>query len=178
MDISPYKLEETLEIVNLYTDTFTDSEGEAEGKVIGDLVAELLATADSQQLYCLIAKDNDKIVGAIIFSKLIVKHAISAYILSPVAVSTNVQKKGIGQQLINYGIDMLKSNGVELLFTYGDPNYYHKVGFKQITEQQIKAPQPLSFPHGWLCQSLTSDTIPTISGTSYCTKALNKPEYW
>ena len=36
-----------------------------------------------------------------------------------------------GQQLINFGLAHLKEIGVELVFTYGDMNFYSKVGFKQ-----------------------------------------------
>lgn len=77
-----------------------------------------------------------------------------AFILSPVAVSTDVQGKGVGQALIRYGLDHLKSLGVELVFTYGDPGYYSKVGFEQITEAIVKAPWPLSQPIGWLALAL------------------------
>ena len=65
-------------------------------------------------------------------------------------MATGRQKKGIGQQLICFGIEQLKSKGIELLFTYGDPNYYSKVGFVSVTEEAIKAPLKLNFPHGWL----------------------------
>ena len=64
------------------------------------------------------------------------------------------------------------------LFTYGDPNYYSKVGFKPITEKLIKAPLKLSYPEGWLAQSLVSDEIQPITGNSYCVEAFNKPRIW
>ena len=31
---------------------------------------------------------------------------------------------------------------------------------------------------GWLSQSLVSDKIKPIAGSSYCVKAFNNPEYW
>ncbi len=86
--------------------------------------------------------------------------------------------KGIGQKLINFGINELKENGVQIVFTYGDPAYYSKVGFNQITEEIVKAPLKMSQPEGWLGQSLVSDKIEPIAGNSSCVEALNKAEYW
>ncbi|CAD7778098.1 MAG: hypothetical protein KIIPBIDF_00975 [Candidatus Methanoperedenaceae archaeon GB50] len=44
--------------------------------------------------------------------------------LAPVAVSTEHQRKGIGQALINYGLDELKKRSVSIVVTYGDPSFY------------------------------------------------------
>ena len=102
----------------------------------------------------------------------------NAFLLSPVAIHTDYQGKGIGQKLITFGINHLKENGVNLIFTYGDPDFYSKVGFIPITEKIAKAPFTLTQPQGWLGQSLISDEIEPVAGDSYCVEALNKPEYW
>ena len=88
------------------------------------------------------------------------------------------EEEVIGQKLINFGLDVLKENGVELAITYGDPDFYSKVGFTGITEQVVPAPQKLEQPEGWLAQSLIGDEIKPISGKSHCVEALNKPELW
>ena len=80
--------------------------------------------------------------------------------------------------MINFGINQLKENAVRLIFTYGDCNFYSKVGFSLITEKIAKAPFKLSYPEGWLAQSLVSDEIEPIAGESYCVKELRKAEYW
>jgi len=36
----------------------------------------------------------------------------------------------------------------------------------------------LTYPEGWLAQSLLSDEIQPILGNSHCVEALNKAEYW
>ncbi|QMU56914.1 MAG: hypothetical protein GKR98_01030 [Boseongicola sp.] len=38
---------------------------------------------------------------------------------------------------------------------YGVINFYAKIGFPRITEGIAQAPLPLSYPKGWLGQSLT-----------------------
>ena len=103
---------------------------------------------------------------------------LEAFILSPVAIDTDYQKKGIGQKLILFGIDYLKQKQIALLFTYGDPNYYKKVGFQQVSETVIKAPLKLTYPEGWLAQSLVKDVIEPIEGPSTCVNALNHQHYW
>jgi putative acetyltransferase len=62
--------------------------------------------------------------------------------------------------------------------TYGNPNFYSKVGFNPVKEETIKAPLHLTYPEGWLGQSLISNSLEPIAGHSSCVKALNKPEYW
>ena len=80
--------------------------------------------------------------------------------------------------MINFGLDTLKKDGVELALTYGDPNFYSKVGFYVITEQVMPAPLKMKYPEGWLAQSLIGAKIEPIAGKSHCVEELNKPELW
>lgn len=178
MDISLFKVCEAKEIIDLFTSVFSDSEGEPEGTVIGRLVSEIIENTDSQDLIGCVASASGKIVGCIFFSRFVVPNGQRAFILSPAAVSTNQQGKGVGQALINYGLSYLKSKGVELVFTYGDPNYYSKTGFNQISESTIKAPFQLSHPEGWLAQSLSGSRIQAMQGQTECVGALSDQTYW
>lgn len=78
--------------------------------------------------------------------------------LSPVAVATNEQGKGVGQKLINHGVSYLNVNNTDLLLTYDEPNYYSKVVFNPISENVVSAPFKLTQPEGWLAQSLEAVT--------------------
>ncbi|MEZ9701792.1 GNAT family N-acetyltransferase [Vibrio sp. 10N.261.46.E12] len=183
MKFRQYDSSEIETVTQLFTQTFADSEGENEGKTIGKLANDLLTTTDSAELLCFVAEDDsneldNKIAGAIIFTPLTLDDDTKVYLLSPVAVSTRVQKLGIGQKLIHYSLDTLKEQGVELAVTYGDPSYYSKVGFESITVEQIPAPFELSYPHGWIGQSLIGSEIRVASERSSCVKALAHPEYW
>ena len=178
MELLTYKSSNIEEIKQLFTKVFSDSEGQAEGLLIGNLVYDLMTATDAHDFYGFVATENEQIIGSIIFSKLTFESEVIAFILSPVAIHTNYQGKGIGQKLINFGINHLKENGVALVFTYGDSKFYSKVGFSLITEKLTKAPLKLTYPEGWLGQSLISDEIEPIVGSSYCVQALNKPEYW
>ncbi len=178
MELSTYNKSDTEEIKQLFLKVFTDSEGKEEGSLIGDLVLDLISTTNTQDIYGFIATESDQILGSIFFTRLVFENFDNAFILSPVAVHTNHQGKGIGQSLINSGINHLREHGVKLAFTYGDPGFYSKVGFRCITETTAKAPLELSQPEGWLCQSLVGDEVEPIAGNSRCVEALNKPEYW
>lgn len=178
MELRQYTTEEIAAIHTLFIKTFTDSEGTEEGAIVGDLARELMETTDAKDLYVFVALEGGAIIGSIIFSRLTFESGESAFILSPVAVHTAHQGKGIGQKLINFGLEMLKADGVELVFTYGDIMFYSKVGFRQIKESLIKSPLKLSYPDGWLAQSLEGEEIAPIAEKPTCVAALNKPEVW
>ena len=178
MKLSLFSELKSQKVIDLYKRVFAASEGEAEGQVIADFVAKLIATTKSQDLIGCVAEENQSIIGCIFFSRFIVPSGEAAYILSPVAVSTSVQGTGIGQKLIQYGLSCLRSKGVKLAFTYGDPNYYSKTGFKKIDESIVKAPYPLSQPNGWLAQSLDGDEIKVMLGSTLCVEALNESSLW
>jgi predicted N-acetyltransferase YhbS len=166
------------EVTSLFTSVFTSSEGEKEGRLIGNLVSKLSSDIDNQEIICFGAYEEETIIGAIFFTPLRFKEEIQVYLLAPVAVNTKHQGKGIGQALINYGINELKKRSVAVAITYGDPSFYSKVGFQSLSESVIQAPLKLSMPEGWLGQSLTGEPIKTINGRPTCVKEFNDPAYW
>lgn len=178
MKLSKYNPNDASEIEQLFIKTFTDSEGQSEGEMIGRLVKEMMTSTEANDLYCFIAKENDQIIGGVFFTKMTFENNINAFILSPMATLTEYQGKGVGQKLINFGLETLNEDGVELVLTYGDPNFYSKVGFGVVVEKVVPAPLKLSHPEGWLAQSLVSDEIEPIAGKSHCVKTLNNPELW
>jgi len=178
MQLSHYHKNNIEQIQQLFTNTFSDSEGQSEGLLIGNLSHDLLTNTDGHDIFCFVASEQKKIIGCIIFSRLRFEHELNAFLLGPVAIDTHYQRQGIGQKLINFGLNILRDNNVELAFTYGDPNYYSQVGFIPITKKIVRAPLKLTYPEGWLCQSFISDDIRPISGNSYCVEAINKAEYW
>lgn len=138
-----------------------------------------METTPNDDLFVFSAYDDQTLVGCIFFSRLTYElDDRIVFILSPVAVKTDRQKTGIGQRLIAYGLDALREKGIDFAVTYGDPNYYTKVGFRQITEEFAEAPLRLNLPHGWLGQSLSGKDQEPLAGPSRCVEALNKTDLW
>ncbi|WP_137700379.1 GNAT family N-acetyltransferase [Marimonas lutisalis] len=167
------------DIIALFTRTFTASEGADEGRLIGALVQNLLATTPPDDLLVFSAIGDGTLLGCIAFTRLRYDqdHRV-VFLLSPVAVAPDRQGQGIGQALLNHGLDALRQRGVDVAITYGNPAYYSRVGFHQITEDVARAPQPLGMPIGWLAQSLGGDRLTPLRGTAHCAPALDHPDYW
>ncbi|MDD7911731.1 N-acetyltransferase [Pseudovibrio exalbescens] len=167
------------EVTALFRRTFSASEGENEGELIGTLAANLLASTPEDELLTFLALEDNRIQGAIVFTRFHFEHSPAlAYLLSPVAVAPEAQGNGVGQALIKFGLQELAQRGAEIALTYGDPNFYGKVGFKPIAQEVIAPPLKLTYPEGWIAQSLTNAEIAPISGATRCAAALNHSEYW
>jgi putative acetyltransferase len=167
------------EITNLFKEVFTASEGAEEGALIGTLVDRMLATTDAADIFVFSALQLDGLAGAAIFTRMrFSQDERSVFILSPMAVATAQQGTGIGQKLLTFSLDTLRKNGVDVALTYGDINFYSKVGFRQISTSDAKPPLPLTYPEGWLGQSLTNRPLDPLKGSSVCVDALNDPALW
>jgi len=166
------------EVEALFTSVFTSSEGEQEGKLIGKLSSQLASNIDDNKIIGFGVYENETLIGSIFFTRLQFSKPIQVFMLAPVAVSAEHQGKGIGQALINYGLDELKQRSVNVAVTYGDPSFYSRVGFQALSENVIQAPLKLSMPFGWLGQSLTVEPVPTINERPVCVKEFNDPAYW
>ncbi|TWT61524.1 Acetyltransferase (GNAT) family protein [Rubinisphaera italica] len=178
VNLRHHNAEDANAIVHLFTSVFATSEGEAEGALIGKLAADLLETPDDRDLFNYVAVDSDCVVASIFFTRLEFDNKCDAFILAPVAVRSDRQREGIGQALIGHGLNDLRERGVDFVLTYGDPDFYQKVGFQQISPTTIRAPFRLSQPEGWLGQSLGIKSIETLTGTCACVNAFNDPVYW
>jgi predicted N-acetyltransferase YhbS len=142
-------------------------------------VRDLLDGTGDKDLFVFTVEEDGAIIGGILFSRLIYERdERSVFVLAPVAVATDQQGKGIGQRLWSHGLAALRSAGVDIAMTYGDPNYYVKVGFMPISEVDAPAPFPLNHPEGWLGQSLTDRAMAALKGPSRCVHALNDPVFW
>ena len=97
MNFEKYKSCSAYEVKKLFTDVFSDSEGQAEGELIGNLVFELQETTEPKDMFGYLVRDDKTLIGCIFFTRMEFENQINAFILSPVAVATQYQKKGIGQ---------------------------------------------------------------------------------
>ena len=179
MDVTTTYTDKTESIAAMFHASFAASEGSDEGRLIKDLVTDMLTSCAEGDLRVFSAVEGDAVVASILFSRMTFSEDTrTVFILSPVAVSPLRQGQGFGQGLIQHGLRALRADGVEIVLTYGDINFYAKVGFSQISEKQATPPHPLQFPHGWLGQSLSQKTWPPLRGASQCVPPLNNPHLW
>lgn len=166
-------------LITLFTDVFAASEGTAEGAMIGGLVTDLLTDTPPGDLRVFAALDDGEIIGAILFSRLrFAGDDRSVFMMAPVAVATARHGQGVGQAVIRHGLAALLAEGVDVAVTYGDPDYYGRIGFLPVTENDLPPPMPLQFPHGWLAQPMGRATMTPFAGPSSCVPAFDKPELW
>lgn len=178
MNFRHFAREDCSAIVQLFRSVFADSGGAAEGELIGKVAADLFETTTERDMLNYVANADGRVVGSAFFTRLDFCNDTETFILAPVAVSSDRQREGIGQALINHGLKELTDRGIKAVLTYGDPAFYQKVGFRQISPAIIKAPYELSRPEGWLGQSLIGNCLESLSAQCSCVAALNDPAYW
>jgi predicted N-acetyltransferase YhbS len=178
IDIRTHRSGDAPAIEDLVASVFTESDGEEEGARMDALVGELMAATAPDDLVGFVAVDGDEIIAAIFFSRMRFPEESAVFLLSPVAVRTAYQGRGVGQAVIARGLQEMKERGVRTVVTYGDPAFYAKVGFEPVSQDTIPPPLDLSQPEGWLARSLTQDPIEPLPGPSSCVEAFGDPAYW
>lgn len=83
----------------------------------------------------LVADIDGQVVGYIAFSPVMISDGSTGwYGLGPVSVLPEHQKKGIGKSLINEGLSLLKKMGGQGCVLVGHPDYYQRLGFRNIPQ--------------------------------------------
>lgn len=178
MELRKYTANDAATVQSLFYSVFSDSEGESEGAIIRQLVDDIQTQTPLDDRHGHLACYDVEIVGAIFFTRMHFDTALEVFLLSPVAVATKHQGRGIGQTLLKYGLGDMQMKGVDAILTYGSPEYYAKVGFHPISPEDITPPFRLSQPHGWLGQSLTDEPLTKLPGKGTCIEAFAHPSYW
>ena len=179
MQIKLNQMGRTDQIAQLFKDAFTASEGAEEGALIHDLARDLLTSTQDEDIRVFVSEDGGTLCGCAIFTRLrFAGDARSAFLLSPMAVASSRQSQGVGQKLLTHALDALKAEGVDIAVTYGDPNFYGRVGFEPVSTDTVPSPQPLNMPEGWIAQSLSDAPLTPLVGPSVCVPGLNRPDIW
>lgn len=91
----------------------------------------------------LVATVEDKIVGHILFTKISIideDRSHDSLALAPMAVSPDMQGKGIGEQLVRYGLDKARELGYQSVIVLGHTEYYPRFGFVPTSKWNIRPP--------------------------------------
>jgi len=116
----------------------------------------------------LVATIDNKIVGHILFTKIKIidenKNEFDSLALAPMAVRPELQKQGIGGQLIRYGLNIAEQIGHKSVIVLGHEHYYPKFGFVPADKWKIKAPFDVPI-NVFMGIELVSDGLKNVTGT-------------
>ena len=127
-----------------------------------DLVGRLRKSKAFIPELSLVAVEENKIVGYILFTKIKIKDNIELA-LAPLAVLPEYQRKGIGKKLIETGHNIAKNLGYHYSIVLGSENYYSKMGYIPAIQYGIKA--PFQVPDENFMAIKLNDTNIEIKGT-------------
>ena len=113
--------------------------GAFESAFEADLVDALRAS--ETPTVSLVAVVDDRGVGHLLFSPVTVEinpGGISVWGLGPLAVLPELQRRGIGGDLIRHGLESIAEHGAEALVVLGHADYYPRFGFRPASERGLR----------------------------------------
>ena len=128
------------------------------------LVEELRRVAHPQ--ISLVAVRDDLVVGHIFFSPVIIggQHSsMPALGLAPMAVTPELQNKGIGSLLVREGLNTARRMGQNVVVVLGHPEYYPRFGFEIASRKGLRCEFP-SPDESFMVAELTPGALRGITG--------------
>lgn len=176
MQIRQAGLRDCDSVRDLYLFTFPEIEREA----VAALAINLLTARTTPETFALVAETDDILIGHIAFSPVtrIDTDKFLGYILAPLAVHPEFQQRRIGTNLIKAGMEYLAKLNVDIVFVYGDPQFYSRFGFDAAIAAGYLPPYQLRYPLGWQAKALTDVNTFPAAGQLTCVKALREPQLW
>lgn len=153
---------------------------EGEGQAVASLATSLLSEETHPATFGLVAENEEKVIGHIGFSPVTLEgdKEWSGYILAPLGVDPERQRRGVGSALVERGIERLQTSGVNVLFVYGDPDYYGRFGFGGDVASTYSPPYELQYPHGWQALVFTGSVASSSRRRLSCVASLRDPGLW
>ena len=88
------------------------------------------------------------------------------------------QKRGVGSRLVESGMERLSEMEVEMVFVYGDPEYYGRFGFSADAAEGYTPPYRLQYPRGWQGLALKEGGREDLPVKITCVTPLRDPALW
>lgn len=153
---------------------------EGEGEVIAKLAVDLISEETTPPSLSLVAEADGVLAGHVAFSPIAIHDTreVLGYILAPLAVRPDYQKRGIGSRLVDSGIEQLSEMVSGILLVYGDPGYYGRFGFSADAAESYLAPYPLPYSFGWQGMVLGDGGARSPAVRIACVSPLSDPALW
>lgn len=118
----------------------------------------------------LIAFDNNKIIGSVYCSRGNIieddKVTTPILILGPVSTVPEHQKEGVGSMLMNEAIRRARKFGYRAIVLYGNPEFYHLIGFVNAEKYNITTPDGKNF-EAFMLLELYPNALKGVKGKCY-----------
>ena len=86
---------------------------------------------------------SGRLIGTLRLWNVIAGSAGPALLLGPLAVEGRYQRRGIGRELMEYGLDMARGLGHGSVILVGDEPYYSRFGFRAELVKDLHLPGPV-----------------------------------
>jgi putative acetyltransferase len=96
--------------------------------------------ADGDVLFELVAVEDARVTGHILFSRLFADRSEMFAALAPMAVRPGLQRAGTGSALVRAGLDSCKEFGAHGVLVLGHRTYYPRFGFLAETAARVTSP--------------------------------------
>jgi len=156
--------------LDMVEQVFTEHEDANEGALVRSLVEEIRAKKYYlPELELVMVNEADEIIGYAMFSRFHIegKYENELLLLSPVAVKTELQRRHISKELIEYGLEKARSMGYKAVIVEGNPRNYNPRGFRTAANYGIVPSENMHLPHidCLMAQELIPGGLDHIHGT-------------
>jgi putative acetyltransferase len=128
--------------------------------------ADLVEALRREPRFCpelsLVAVQNDAVVGHILFSPIQVGKS-AALALAPMAVRPELQRQGIGSELVRAGLGTCARLGHQVVVVVGHPEFYPRFGFVPARPHGIEAPFPVP-DEAFMVREISPGGLAGVSG--------------
>ena len=148
---------------------FTEYQDAQEGATVRALVEEIRAKKYYlPELELVMVNEADEIIGYVMFSRFHIegKYENELLLLSPVAVKTELQRRHISKEMIEYGLKKARELGYKAVIVEGNPRNYNPRGFETAAKYGIVPSKNIHLPHidCLMAKELVEGAFGTICG--------------
>ena len=135
--------------LDMVEEVFTQFQDAREGRMVRALVEEIRAKEFYvPQLELLMVDEQDSVIGYAMFSRFHLegRYQRELLLLTPVAVKTELQRRHISKDLLEYGFEKAREMGFSAALVEGDPKNYNPRGFRTSADFGIVAGPNVHLP--------------------------------
>lgn len=147
--IKPMEHKYLLAALELVEDVFAKWASPEEGETVRKLVEEIRAKRYYlPELELVVVNEADEVIGYAMFSRFHIegRYEDELLLLTPVAVKTELQRRHISKELLEYGFEKAAEMGFGAVLVEGNPKNYNPRGFRSSYQFGIQAGPAVRLP--------------------------------